>query len=960
MVAPPGCTTGLPAFDLRAANPDHEVKEDLQGVRNAMENWVSSSMAPEGHSKRHLVHMISEGTTLPAVLADFWHAVGSCVDKQRLAPEDRSFRRLHILTAPFCEPLRSYKTMAILDRLLERAAAEGGCQHFMPATDHDGVTVYHNHPRFRNTPPPTVKAYAVRHSPYPSFSLAAHYKAGGGAQARWPLPPAGQEPPLDSMMQQPLRRLAPRPMQPDRSATAGSNSAGGGGGGSGGTPQRSKPEGRRGKKQAPRPDKEWAPRVRVALESAYAKAAVSASDDKVEPRGAAPATSVAVLQATMEWVARVLQEAEDVKETSGYEGTSVSRQLRGAHAHQSALRPDDDACSPPPAHPVRSLARCLQNRGLVSSTVVRRMRSVAAYSVTRSATAEDLFADVWDAVVELTQRAAEAGCAVPQEHEATLDDAGRPPCYSAVVVAPEFDAYCSEGFRRFGEILRSTLDYLPMEDNITIEVFHPEFVTGHDKERDRSAMRRSPWPAIHICFEGARVPDVQESAQRHFTLEVVDELSKIPSAARSCLDSVAAVASPTRLAGDRDAFLHITYQSTDTFYKDEGGRQAHIQEILTTVPVLSQHLETDNNGEVTVRFRIEEVSKNHRSQRFVVMITADTARMRDLPQIEPIKTAPIMVLSKRKDRKRRAEQAGLTWAPTPQAPPAAAAMTAAMQAQQRQAPPVAAAMTAAMQAQQAAGDSGGALDVAALAARRGSLGAAGFALLPQAHLLPNAAAAAAAPAAPPAALMSAAPALALKREASAQHPEGPYTAADLGPLGARAYQMLSDAEQWHMVGVGVNPETGTPDANNPIVKCHVCEAVCIGLVHMHREGCRLRRLLDDCMSVLEAAVPEGGNTGAAVAAAAAAAAAAGAGGGPQSAERRGGSSGGAGVVQQALPVPTLPGSHPAWMNDARGGSGGGGSAAAAAAAQQQQQQQRQHGEFSPASGIHAILHAAAD
>lgn len=53
----------------------------------------------------------------------------------------------------------------------------------------------------------------------------------------------------------------------------------------------------------------------------------------------------------------------------------------------------------------------------MSSPVVRRMQAVTAFSVTRSSAAEDLFADVWDAVVDLTKRAGEAGCLVPQDDE---------------------------------------------------------------------------------------------------------------------------------------------------------------------------------------------------------------------------------------------------------------------------------------------------------------------------------------------------------------------------------------------------------------------------------------------------------------------------------------------------------------------------------------------------------------
>jgi hypothetical protein len=40
------------------------------------------------------------------------------------------------------------------------------------------------------------------------------------------------------------------------------------------------------------------------------------------------------------------------------------------------------------------------------------MKAMGTYFVTRSACAEDLFADVWDAVVHVSERAEEKGCSV--------------------------------------------------------------------------------------------------------------------------------------------------------------------------------------------------------------------------------------------------------------------------------------------------------------------------------------------------------------------------------------------------------------------------------------------------------------------------------------------------------------------------------------------------------------------
>jgi hypothetical protein len=94
------------------------------------------------------------------------------------------FRRLHVLTAPFCPELQSYDTTQLLARLLEHAAVDTHCTHLSNCSTRDlakpqqGITFSHNHPRFQNSSPPCSST--VRHSPYPSFSLHAYYKQGGG------------------------------------------------------------------------------------------------------------------------------------------------------------------------------------------------------------------------------------------------------------------------------------------------------------------------------------------------------------------------------------------------------------------------------------------------------------------------------------------------------------------------------------------------------------------------------------------------------------------------------------------------------------------------------------------------------------------------------------------------------------------------------------------------------------
>ena len=267
-------------------------------------------------------------------------------------------------------------------------------------------------------------------------------------------------------------------------------------------------------------------------------------------------------------------------------------------------------------------------------------------------------------------------------------------------------------------------------------------------------------------------------------------------------------------------FLQCMYQSTDTFYKDEGGRCAHIQldiaimaergitpsginvsdipitmtllyenglkvaaqDILHTVPHPGMHIDTDHEGLATIRFRIEEVSKNHRGQKFVIALKADTSRIRDLPAICETASAPILVLSKRKGTKRgtaAVPQAGMY------------AMTYLPQAAMPQAMPHA---TPQVPMPQAA--------------------------MPQVPV----------------------PHAAMPQVPVPQMPQAPVPPA-LGPLGERAYGLLEECE-WLVVGHAIDPRTRLADPSEVIVKCPECNSMCMGARRVHYQDCRLRHLLD--------------------------------------------------------------------------------------------------------------------
>ncbi|CAM9334070.1 unnamed protein product [Chrysoparadoxa australica] len=144
--------------------------------------------------------------------------------------------------------------------------------------------------------------------------------------------------------------------------------------------------------------------------------------------------------------------------------------------------------------------------------------------------------------------------------------------------------------------------------------------------------------------------------------------------------------------GETDKFiiysqrLEIIKQPEPLFYKDEGGRNAclelrlrlnsckssvkhgripldmevyyegaeevlvHNQEILVNMDGAADSMCTDLAGEFKLRFRIEEVSKNHRKQRFCLRVSPNQSKCPSSISIAPVMSTPIQVLSKRKSR----------------------------------------------------------------------------------------------------------------------------------------------------------------------------------------------------------------------------------------------------------------------------------------------------------------------
>ncbi|CAB1116868.1 unnamed protein product [Ectocarpus sp. CCAP 1310/34] len=138
---------------------------------------------------------------------------------------------------------------------------------------------------------------------------------------------------------------------------------------------------------------------------------------------------------------------------------------------------------------------------LPGKELVKRMKNISQYIVTRSKTAEEAYSDTWEVVMEMADRAASRGCDVPTE-DYTSSSA---PCYGALLVTPDIATYSSDTFLRFQakvETLNRGLKHLPMEHDISVEAFHPEAVSDASPLDHR--FTRSPYPTLHVCYHGLR------------------------------------------------------------------------------------------------------------------------------------------------------------------------------------------------------------------------------------------------------------------------------------------------------------------------------------------------------------------------------------------------------------------------------------------------------------------------
>jgi hypothetical protein len=138
-----------------------------------------------------------------------------------------------------------------------------------------------------------------------------------------------------------------------------------------------------------------------------------------------------------------------------------------------------------------------QNRALqFIDTVADERWIISEHKIT-----EKVYADIWKAINDLY----DIGCRADKEYEARIsksrenssDDALETPVIrSSLFVSTKFCAFSAQSFKRFAITINAALKRLT-NGQMFLEVFHPEYV---GKKGYNSAMRRSPFPMIQICY----------------------------------------------------------------------------------------------------------------------------------------------------------------------------------------------------------------------------------------------------------------------------------------------------------------------------------------------------------------------------------------------------------------------------------------------------------------------------
>eukprot|EP00752_Nemacystus_decipiens_P001639 g1594.t1 len=307
---------------LASSKPD---LKDTGSVIAEMEGW-EKVITFGTHVARNTKYIVSEGTSLPEVLFDFWKAISDVIDEHRATKEDRGLRKMLMFVAPFCEALREYETMEHMHQLLEQSARDGGCEDFGK-----DITHLHYHPNYRYRAKPKKPRMGSRHSPHPAFSVDVVYRKGGLKSL------ASVRAAAEAANGAPSRAKKSPPSPPRLRANA--------------TPEEKKLEIQRKKKE------EWAASTRSSLEHAYGMAASYGREEADSPLRAhqhqhalagrgVPESSQEIMHDTQEWLKGVLKDAAESDAAAAAAAAAAEAAAAAATAEASKASPPSPTAAP--------------------------------------------------------------------------------------------------------------------------------------------------------------------------------------------------------------------------------------------------------------------------------------------------------------------------------------------------------------------------------------------------------------------------------------------------------------------------------------------------------------------------------------------------------------------------------------------------------------------------------------
>ena len=122
----------------------------------------------------------------------------------------------------------------------------------------------------------------------------------------------------------------------------------------------------------------------------------------------------------------------------------------------------------------------------------------------------------------------------------------------------------------------------------------------------------------------------------------------------------AAMELSVKLVNEKNEIVRDRYVPLKALLLYEGGKEVYDQKILHSKNI---RMAVDRTGQATLNFRIEDVSKNHQKQQFVIQLSPDIVANPDNADIYPGTTTPVCAMSKnpedrcgsKKNMKRRKE-----------------------------------------------------------------------------------------------------------------------------------------------------------------------------------------------------------------------------------------------------------------------------------------------------------------